>query len=323
MQSSSIGRSLPRVDGPEKVSGLTRFTADLQLPGMLHARLVLCPHAHARILGVETKAAATLPGVVAVLTGRDLPIPRPDANSRNRSPLAIDRAVFNGHPVVAVVAETEAIAEDAAALVEVEYEELPAAIDPLDARRPDAPLVRMEGPSDGAEQELAMHGAEPAAQQSDEPKAPNIASTVRFSRGDVAQGLREADIVIERRYRTSMLHQGYLEPRAAIAAVDPLGQLTVWACTQALFFTRTEVAETLGLPQHRVRVVAMPLGGGFGGKFVLLEPLAAALALALRRPVSVVMTRTEEFLATTPAPASVFELKTGIRRDGRLTALQA
>ncbi len=167
-----------------------------------------------------------------------------------------------------------------------------------------------------------MHGAG-GERQSASPTAPNVVSTVHYSRGDVARGLAEADVVVERRYRTPMVHQGYLEPRAAVASVDAMGQLCVWTSTQALFHTRSEVAEALGLPEHRVRVVATPLGGGFGGKFVLLEPLAAALAVALRRPVAVVLTRTEEFLATTPAPQSLIEVTTGARRDGTLTALRA
>ncbi len=296
---SSIGRSLPRPDGGEKVTGLTRYAGDVRLPGMLHARLVLSPHAHARILRIDAKDAAALPGVVGVFGGRDLPIPSPDPADRNRCPLALDRALFTGHPVAAVVALTEAAAEDAAALVRVEYEELPAAIDPLEAMKPDAPLVGER--RGGDEAALGMHGAAGAGQALQEPTPPNVASTAHFTRGDVASGFRDADVVIEKSYRTAMVHQGYLEPRAAIASVDALGNVTVWATTQALFYTRSEVAEALGLPEHRVRVIATPLGGGFGGKFVLLEPLAAALALAIRRPVSLVLTRTEEFLATTPA----------------------
>ncbi|MBI1847577.1 MAG: molybdopterin-dependent oxidoreductase, partial [Candidatus Rokubacteria bacterium] len=178
------------------------------------------------------------------------------------------------------------------------------------------------GRSEEADAELAMHGAEGGGAATKQPAAPNVGGAVRFARGDVARGFREADVIVERRYTTSMVHQGYLEPRAAVAAIDPLGQITVWSCTQALFFTRGEVARTLGVPEHRVRMIAMPIGGGFGGKFVLLEPLAAALAVAVRRPVSLVMTRTEEFLSTTPAPASIIELKIGATRDGRLTALQ-
>jgi CO/xanthine dehydrogenase Mo-binding subunit len=318
---SVLGRSIPRVDGGEKVAGLTRFAADVAVPGLLHARLVTSPHPHARVVSIDTGPARAVPGVVGVFTARDLPLAHPDASSRNRAPLVLEEAFFNGQPVVAVVAETEAIAEDAAALVRVEWQELPAVTTLDDAMRPDAPRV---GPGGGdTEEELSMHGAEAGAADEAAPKGPNIAASSHLKRGDVAAGLREADVVVERTYTTSMLHQGYVEPRAALATVDPLGHVTVWTSTQALFFTRSEVAEALGLPEHRVRVVAMPVGGGFGGKFVLLEPLAAALAVAARRPVSLVLTRHEEFLATTPAPQSRIELTLGARRDGTLTALRA
>ena len=319
---STIGQSLPRVDGGEKAAGLTRFAADLVQPGMLHARLVLSHHAHARVLKVDARAARAVPGVVGVFTGRDLPLPHQDPSDRNRCPLALDRVRFVGHPVVAVVAESEAVAEDAAALVEVEYEILPAAVDALEAMRPEAPLVR-ERAGDGDDAELGQHGAAGGGSTLTEALPPNVASTQHFTRGDIVKGFAEAHVVIERTYRTSMVHQGYLEPRVAVASVDALGSVTVWTTTQALFYTRSEVAEALGLPEHQVRIVATPLGGGFGGKFVLLEPLAAALTVALKRPVSLVLTRTEEFLTTTPAPPSVFELKTGVAKDGRLTALQA
>jgi CO/xanthine dehydrogenase Mo-binding subunit len=190
--------------------------------------------------------------------------------------------------------------------------------------RPEAPVVgETAADDDEATEELAMHGADEGGQPLREPQPPNVASTVRFTRGDVAQGLREAAVVVERRYTTSMVHQGYLEPQAVVADVDALGRVTVWSSTQALFYARSEVAAALGQPEHRVRVIAMPIGGGFGGKYVLLEPLAAAVAMRLRRPVSLVLTRTEEFLATTPAPQAIFEVKTGARRDGRLTALAA
>jgi len=316
----AIGRRLPRLDGPAKVTGLTRYAGDVQLPGMLHARLVLSPHPHARIRRVDARAAQALPGVVAVLTGRDLPLADPDPTNRNRTPLAMERAVFAGQPIAAVVAVTPAIAADGAAAVRIDYEELPAVIDARDAMRPDAPLVAEPGAKEDGEA-LAMHGADEGGGPLNEPQPPNVASTVHFHRGDVEQGFQEADLVIERRYTTSMVHQGYLEPQAAVAEVDALGQVTVWASTQALFYARSEVAAALGVPEHRVRVVAMPIGGGFGGKYVLLEPLAAAMAMKLRRPVSVVLTRNEEFLATTPSPQSSFELKLGGRRDGRLTAL--
>jgi CO/xanthine dehydrogenase Mo-binding subunit len=320
-QGSSIGRSIRRIDGGEKVTGLTRFAGDLQLSRMLHARLVLSPHAHARIVKIDGSEAAGRPGVLGVFAAADLGLAKTDPTARSKSPLALDRALFVGHPVVAVVAETAAMAEDAAALVEVQYEPLPASLDALDAMRPDAPRVRAAAGA-GGEAELAMHGAATGGEQLREAVGPNVVSTQRFHRGDPARGFAEADVVVERRFETPMVHQGYLEPRAVVADVDPLGALTIWTATQALFFTRSEVCEALGLPEHRVRIVATPLGGGFGAKFVLLECLAGALALRLRRPVSVVMTRTEEFLSTTPAPPAVIEVKLGARRDGTLTALE-
>ena len=320
---STIGRSIPRLDGREKATGLTRYAGDLRLPGLLHARLVLSPHAHARIVKIDTRAAAAQPGVVGVFTARDLPLTKADAGDRGRCPLALDRVVFVGHPVAAVVAETEPQAEDAAMLVEVEYDVLPAAVDALTAMRPDAPRVREPGAGGEGDEALAAHGAAVTGQTIAGPTAPNVASTTEFTRGDVERALAEAPVVVERTYRTSMVHQGYLEPRAVVASVDPLGALLIWTSTQALFHTRSQVAEAVGLPEHRVRVTATPLGGGFGAKFVLLEPLAAALALASRRPISVVLSRTEEFLTTTPAPPSVFELRAGAARDGQLTALDA
>lgn len=317
-----IGRPLPRVDGPPKVAGLTRYVADLRLPRMLHARLLLSPYAHARIVRIDARRAHALSGVVAVVGGRDLKLGTPTSSDRHRTPLALERAVFAGHPVAAVVAESEAIAEDAAALVDIEYEPLPAVVDPLLAMRPDAPRVAEPGRGD-EDDELGLHGAEGGSERVDEPRPPNVANAVRFRRGDITRGFDEADFVVERRYTTSTVHQGYLEPQAVVAEVDAWGRLTVWASTQALFHARGEVAAALGLPEHRVRVVAMPVGGGFGAKYVLLEPLAAALALALRRPVSIVLPRMDDFLATTPAPAAIFEVKTAAQRSGRLSALQA
>jgi CO/xanthine dehydrogenase Mo-binding subunit len=320
-EGSSIGRSIRRLDGGEKVAGITRFAGDLQVPGMVHARLALSPHPHARVVRIDGRRAAAMPGVLGVFGAADLGLARPDPTARTRSPLAIDRALFVGHPVVAVVAETAALAEDAIGLVEVEYEPLPASIDVGEAMRRDAPRVRAASGASG-EAELGMHGAATGGEQLHEDVGPNVVGTQRFHRGDPARGFAEAAVVVERRFATPMVHQGYLEPRAAVADVDPLGRLTVWAATQALFFTRSEVCEVLGLAEHQVRIVATPLGGGFGGKFVLLEPLAGALALRLRRPVSLVMTRTEEFLATTPAPPALIELKVGATRDGKLAALQ-
>jgi CO/xanthine dehydrogenase Mo-binding subunit len=316
-----VGRRTRRADAPERLTGRLRFTNDLLMPGALHVRFVRSPHAAARVISIDTAEARAIPGVMAVLTARDLPVPdiRAAVDAR-RILLALDNVLYAGHPVAAVLAESEALAEDGAQAVQVDYEPLPAAVDVLDAMALDAPVVRERREQD--ESELAIHGAATGGQAVDAPAAPNVSNRVQFQRGDVEAGFREADVVVEREFRTSWVHQGYMEPQSCTAGADPLGNLVVYASTQGMFFVREQVARTLGLPDHRVKVEAMPVGGGFGGKVGLVEPTAAALALAVGRPVRLAYTRMDEFLAADPAPQSVLRLKIGARRDGTLTTLQ-
>ena len=318
-----VGRRTRRSDAPERLTGQTQFTADLHLAGALRARFVRSPYASARIVSVDAGEALALPGVVAVLTARDLPVADiAQAVQTRKIPLALDRVVHTGQPVAVVLAETEAAAADGAAAVQVDYEPLPPAVDPIEAARPDAPVVREHRERDEAE--LAMHGAATSATQEVEtPRAPNVASTTRYERGDVKRGFAEADVVVEREYRTSWVHQGYMEPIASAASIDPLGHLTVYTSTQALFYVRNDVARTLGLPHHQVTVHAMPVGGAFGAKFGLVDPLVAALARAVRRPVQLAYTRMDEFVAANPAPESIIRVKIGARADGMLTTLEA
>ena len=316
-----VGRRTRRADAPERLTGRLRFTNDLQMPGALHVRFVRSPHAAARIASIDASEAMAIPGVVAVLTARDLPVPDIKAAVDGRKILlALDNVLFAGHPVAAVLAETEALAEDGVQAVQVEYEPQPAAVDLLAAMDPDAPVVRE--PREQDESELAIHGAATGGQAVDAPSAPNISNRVQFQRGDVEAGFREADVVLEREFRTSWVHQGYMEPQSSTAGADPLGNLTVYASTQGMFFVRDQVARTLGLPDHRVKVEAMPVGGGFGGKVGLVDPTAAALALAVGRPVRLAYTRMDEFVAADPAPQSVLRVKIGARRDGTLTTLE-
>jgi len=186
-QGSPIGRSVRRLDGGEKVTGLTRFAGDVQLPRMLHACLVLSPHAHARIVRIDGRAARARPGVLGVFAAADLGLAKVDPTARTKCPLALDHALFVGHPVAAVVAESAAMAEDAAAFVEVEYEPLPATLDALDAMRREAPAVRA-GPAAGDEAELAMHGAATGGERLREAVGPNVVSTQRFHRGNITTG---------------------------------------------------------------------------------------------------------------------------------------
>ena len=317
-----VGRRTRRADAPERLTGQIRFTNDLVLAGALHCRFVLSPHAVARIVSVDATEARALPGVVAVLTARDLPVPDITAAVENRSILlALDRVLHAGQPVVAVLGETEAAAEDGAAAVQVEYEALEAVADIAAAMQADAPLVREQ--REANPEELAMHGAAPQGTQADdEPRAPNVASRIQFERGDVEQAFAQSDVVVEHEFRTSWVHQGYMEPQSCTAVLDALGNVTVYASTQALFHTRSEVARTLGLADHQVTINAMPVGGGFGGKFGFLEPTVAALAKAVRQPVRLVYNRMEELTAADPAPESRIRLKMGARRDGTLLALQ-
>lgn len=316
-----VGKRLRRADSPERLTGQVRYTGDLVMPGLLYGRLVRSPHASARIVSVNRSAAEATPGVVAVLTAKDLPVRDIRAAVENRSiVMAFERATYVGQPVAVVLAESEAAAEDGAELVEVEYEPSAPAVDMLQALQPDAPIVRSRGEDD--QEELGMHGAAASGSEQEKPQAPNVASHQRYHRGDVDKALAEADVVVSREYRTPWVHQSYMEPHVCAATVDALGNVVVYACTQAMFRTRDTVAAVLGKSPSQVRVYAMPVGGGFGGKFGLIEPLVAACAVATGRPVRLAFTRVEDFSAACPAPSSIFRVTAGARKDGTFTAIK-
>jgi CO/xanthine dehydrogenase Mo-binding subunit len=319
-----VGLSIPRPDGPEKVTGHVQYVADIKPKGLLHAKLLRSPHAHARIVSIDVSRARALPGVRAVLTAADIPELKRKAPTRAHAVLAIDRVVFSGQPVAAVAADELAIAEEALDLIDVKYEVLPAAVDPLQSLKPGAPPVADAGTEADASEALA-HSAVAMAKSDDAPaKAVNVSQTASVKRGDVAKGFAESDVIIERTYRVPMVHQGYLEPHAVLAEWDTTGQLTLWASTQGSFNTRAEVADVLGLEENRIKVIPVECGGGFGGKIrALCEPITALLARATRRPVRYVMTRREELEAGMPAPQVIIRLKTGAKRDGTLMALEA
>ncbi|HET9924958.1 MAG TPA: xanthine dehydrogenase family protein molybdopterin-binding subunit [Methylomirabilota bacterium] len=318
-----VGVSIPRPDGPEKVTGRVQYVADIQPKGLLHAKLLRSPHAHAKIVSIDTSAARALPGVRAVLTAKDIPHLKKKAPTRAHAVLAIDRAVFMGQPVAAVAADELAIAEEALDLIKVEYEVLPASIDPLKAMLPGAPPVADAGTEADTSEALA-HSAVAIAKSEAAAKAVNISQQARLTRGDPAKGFAESDHVLEKTYRVPMVHQGYLEAHAVLAEWDRNGLLTLWASTQGSFNTRSEVADVLGIPENQIRVIPVECGGGFGGKIrALCEPITAVLAQVTKRPVRYVMTRREELQAGMPAPQVIIKLKTGVKRDGTLMALDA
>jgi len=212
VQPGKVGVSIPRQDGPDKVTGRARYAGDQALPGLLYARLVLSPYAHARISNIDTSAARALPGVVAIFTAETLGMAQVDPMSRSHSPLAREEVLWCGHPVAIVVGETEAIAKDGADAVEVDYEPLPAVIDLEAAARPDSPPARLHGPA-GEGRHVDNPGfpqAVPAGE--DEGHSPNVSQVPALKMGNIEASLREAEVVVERRYRTRPVHQPYMEP---------------------------------------------------------------------------------------------------------------
>src|SRR5690349_5098916 len=320
MSATTIGQARRRRDGEPKVRGATRYTADMPVHGLLHGRLVLSAEAHARLTGVDSSAALEVPGVVAVLTAADLPLVE-GAAGRAGTPLAREEILWSGQPVALVIAENEAAAQDGADLVDVDTEPLEAVLDLEAAMADDAPAARLTEIAEGGE-EAGAHGGAAGSDDGEAPASPNIAVRQRMQSGDAGAGLDGADAVVSGRFRTNWVHQGYLETQVALAWTEPDGGVAITSGTQGVFNTRQSVAAVLGLPLDRVRVRTAPIGGAFGGKLMMAEPLAAAAALKLGRPVRLAYGRTEDFAAANPAPSQIIDLELGATRDGKFTAIR-
>ncbi len=320
---TAVGKRAKRLDSPPKLTGTESFTADLRVPGLLHARIVGSTFAHARINGVDTSAALAIPGVEAVITASDLKVRLDDHGNPAVSLMASDESLHVGHPIALVLATSEAAAVDGAELVEVDYEPLDVVYDLLEAVKPDSPRVSLSA-SGAFDEEAAMHNADAATgNDSGETLPPNVSSSVNFERGDIDAGFADADEIVELDLSSISVHQGYIEPQIALAIPDRSGKMTIHTSTQGAFHGRNKVATSLGIPIESVNIVQMPVGGGFGGKFVLIEPLVAAAARTVNRPVLLAYTRTEDFLAGNPAPECRIQIKLGAKRDGSITALDS
>ena len=323
---SAIGRSIPRIDGRPKVTGAARFAADVGVRGLLHARPVLALPAHALIERIDASEALAIRGVVAVLTAADLPIVT-EGTDRLHEPLARREILWAGQPVALVVAETPEAAADAAALVVVESTPLEPVLDLDRAIEPGAARARIDraeveaGASEESQHAAVGGGAEEFTP--DEPVSDNVVKRSGYRRGDIEAALAASDVVVEGRFSTGWVHQGYIEPQVSMAQIDDDGTLHVTASTQGTFYTRSELARLFGLPIAAVRVTGATLGGAFGGKLLVIDPLAAAATLVLRRPVRVELTRLEDFRMTNPAPAAIIDLRLGATSDGRLRGLRA
>ncbi len=303
-----VGTRPLRPDGIDKVTGRARFGADASAPGMLHGKILRSPHPHAIIHSIDCSRAETLAGVKAVLTSQDF-ADCPSQKDVLANTMARGKALYEGHAVAAVAASTEAVARKALSLIEVEYEILPHVTDVDAAMQADAPLLH---------DDIFTKGVEPA------PSTPsNVVSRVSFGHGDVETGFKQADVIVERHFRTAATHQGFIEPNACLASVNNDGSADLWCCTQGHFMVRDTCAALLGMDISRLRVSASEIGGGFGGKStVFIEPVALALSRKAGRPVKLVMTREEVFKATGPTSSTSMWAKVGATRDGKITAGQ-
>ena len=309
-----------RGDAVDKVTGRARFAADIKLPGQLTGRVLRSPHARANLLSIDTSEAERLPGVKAVVTRDDFPDMEVEhaasgelmVNFRDvtRNMMARENVLYDGHPVAAVAATSEAIARKALKLIKVEYEVLPHVIDVVEAMKPDAPVLH---------EEQFTRGVDPVPD-----KPSNIAARMESRLGDIATGETEASVVIEREFTTKPVHQGYIEPQACVANYTEGGYAEVWTTTQGHFVFRAQIAKLLKMDLSKVKVIPTEIGGGFGGKNnVYLEPLAVALSRKSHRPVRIVMDRDEVFRATGPTSGTHVKVRMGANQEGRITFAEA
>ena len=315
-----VGTRALRPDGVDKVTGRAKFGADLSMPNMIVGKVLRSPHAHARIKSIDTSQAAALPGVKAVITAADFeeqPATMSNAgemqvNYRDvgTNVIARSKVLYDGHAVAAVAASSNLIADQALALIKVDYEVLPHVIEVVEAMQDDAPILH---------DDMFTEGVDPKPT-----KVSNIAKRVEINVGDVDEGFKQADVVIEREFNTAPVHQGYIEPHACVASVSEDGQAELWCTTQGHFIVRAHCARLLGMDISKIRVTSSEIGGGFGGKTVVyLEPLALALSARASQPVKMIMTRDEIMRASGPTSGANMVIKIGATKDGKLTAGKA
>ena len=312
LTSEPVGKSVPRIDIHEKITGAAIFVDDMQFgPGLYHGRLVRSPHAHALVKRVDVSQALEVPGVKAVVTGQDV-------NARiglylvDRPIFATDRVRYVGDPVAGVIAISEEIAEAAARLVEVEYEELPAVFDPVEAAQPDAPLLH---PGLGEYKVANFIFPEPGT---------NISEHFKLRKGDVEAAWPRCAAIVEGTFRLPQIQHVPIEPHVAVALWETSGEVTLWTCSQSPFAQRDLIALSLGIPHGNLRVVSPYVGGGFGGKAgVSIEVYAVVMARAVKgHPLKLRMTREEEFICTTARQSLVAHTRIGCDAEGNLLAME-
>ena len=300
-----IGTRPIRHDGLDKVTGRAVYGADIRLSGLVYGAVLRSPYPHARIVSIDTSKAEAASGVLAVMTGADVPGTGPDADRV----MAGAKVVYRGHPVAAVAATSLNLAQEAVELIDVEYEKLQPILGIKEAMSPDSEVIHPDYRGD--------HLGESVANT-------NVCTHLRYVAGDTEEGFEESEVVVEREVDLATVHQGYIEPHSGTARWDEHGRVTVWTSTQGIFGVRDSVAKILGLSQSGVVVEPLEIGGGFGAKLsVYLEPLAAILSKKCGRPVKMYMDRKSVFEATGPAAAAIVKIKIGVDGNGRIRAAQA
>jgi xanthine dehydrogenase molybdenum-binding subunit len=322
-----IGTRPIRPDGFDKVTGRALYGADYALPGMLHGCVLRSPHAHARIKSINIEKALKHPGVKAIVTASDFPEVKGvmaqvgelvvNTHYLSLNIMAREKVLYDGHAVAAVAAISRHVAQEALELIDVDYEVLEPVMTAEEAMKPDAPILL-----DELRTKMMASRTDPGSLEGPD-RASNVPGHIRFERGDLAAGFRNADFLVEREFTTAAVHQGYIEPQNALAVWSAEGHVTIYCSTQGSFNVRTLTASVLCIPEGTIRVVPAEIGGGFGGKTTIyLEPVATLLSKKSGRPVKMVMTRAEVLRATGPTSGTKMKVKMGATRDGKITAAE-
>jgi CO/xanthine dehydrogenase Mo-binding subunit len=307
----NIGRAINRVDGPYKVSGQSRYSADHILAGTVWGKCLRSPLPHAKILSIDVSKAKSLPGILAILTAKDIPSVLTGRKLRDMPMLAQDRVRFIGEKVAVAASENPAVAEEALSLIDVQYEELPAVFDPVEAMREGSPILH---------DQLKTYANLPLLDSD----VQNVHSFLKWDLGDVQRGFQAADRIFEHTFRTQRVHQGYLEPYSSVVVIDPSGRVQVWTTNKATYLLREFMAGAIGLSENDIVIKQVAIGGDFGGKGALMDtPLCYFLTRLLKQPVKMVMTYFEELMAGNPRHPSIVTVRTGVRKDGRICAREA
>ena len=303
-----VGIATPRVEGELKVTGKAQYSADVKLPGTLWGKCLRSPIQYGRIKSIDTSKAWQVPGVKAVITGQDVTGLRIGRCIYDTPVLADGVVRFIGEKVAAVAAETTLAADQALELIEVEYEELEPLLDPVEATKPDAPALHPD---------LLTYKGLPVPVE----ELSNVFAYLRWGKGNIEEGFKQADVIVENTYTTQVTHQSYIEPHACVVKADPSGGAEIWSCSKTPFAVRGQLSNCIGVAKEKLIFHPTHIGGDFGGKGGFMDvPVAYFLSKKSGQPVKMVMDYTEELTAGNPRHPSIIKIRTGVKKNGTIVA---